>query len=108
MDVFVLPSHREGFPRAPMEAAAMGKPVIATNIRGCRETVDDGVTGMLVPLKDAASLARAMASAIDDGQERRRRYGAAGLALARERFDERLVFARVAACYQRLLKARRR
>jgi glycosyltransferase involved in cell wall biosynthesis len=107
MDVFVLPSHREGFPRAPMEAAAMGKPVIATNIRGCRETVDDGVTGMLVPLKDAASLARAMERMVDDA-EGRRQQGAAGLALARERFDERLVFGRVAACYQRLLKARRR
>ena len=51
-DVFVLPSHREGFPRAAMEAAAMGLPVVATDIRGCRQVVDDGVTGMLVPVAD--------------------------------------------------------
>jgi glycosyltransferase involved in cell wall biosynthesis len=44
-DLFVLASHREGFPRAAMEASAMGLPVIATDIRGCRQVVDDGVTG---------------------------------------------------------------
>ena len=107
MDVFVLPSHREGFPRAPMEAAAMGKPVVATNIRGCRETVADGVTGVLVPLRDAGALSKAIAAYLDDA-DRRRQHGEAGLALAARRFDERLVFARVAACYERLLKARRR
>ena len=107
MDVFVLPSHREGFPRAPMEAAAMAKPVVATNIRGCRETVDDGVTGVLVPLRDATALSKAIAAYLDDA-DRRRQHGNAGLALAASRFDERLVFARVAACYERLLKARRR
>ena len=107
MDVFVLPSHREGFPRAPMEAAAMGKPVVATNIRGCRETVDDGVTGVLVPLRDATALSKAIVAYLDDA-DRRRQHGNAGLALAARRFDERLVFARVAACYERLLKARRR
>ena len=48
MDVFVLASHREGFPRAAMEAAAMGVPVVATDIRGCRQVVDDGVNGVLV------------------------------------------------------------
>ena len=46
MDVFVLASHREGFPRAAMEATAMGLPVVATDVRGCREVVDDGVTGI--------------------------------------------------------------
>jgi len=47
MDIFVLPSHREGFPRSPMEASAMGVPSIATNIRGCRESVKDGINGFL-------------------------------------------------------------
>ncbi len=45
MDVFVLASHREGFPRAAMEAAAMGLPVVATDVRGCRQVVEDGRTG---------------------------------------------------------------
>ena len=58
MDVFVLASHREGFPRAAMEATAMGLPVVATDVRGCREVVDAGVTGTLVPVGDAAALAR--------------------------------------------------
>jgi glycosyltransferase involved in cell wall biosynthesis len=102
MDVFVLPSHREGFPRAPMEAAAMGLPVVATDIRGCRETVKDGVTGALVPLRDAAALEVGIARYVDDA-DLRRRHGDAGRVLARATFDERLVFARVAACYEEVL-----
>jgi glycosyltransferase involved in cell wall biosynthesis len=54
MDVLAHASHREGFPRAPMEAAAMGIPVVATDIRGCRETVFDRQNGLLVPVKNAA------------------------------------------------------
>lgn len=60
MDVFALPSHREGIPRACMEAAAMGLPVIASDIRGCREVVQHGKTGVLVPVRDAAALAGAI------------------------------------------------
>jgi glycosyltransferase involved in cell wall biosynthesis len=102
MDVFALPSHREGFPRAPMEAAAMGLPVVATDIRGCRETVKDGVTGALVPVRDAAALGAAIGRYVDDGDVRRR-HGEAGRVLARAAFDERLVFAKVAACYDEVL-----
>ena len=46
MDLFVLPSYREGFPRSAMEATACGVPVVATDIRGCRQVVDHGVTGL--------------------------------------------------------------
>ncbi|MDH3462995.1 MAG: glycosyltransferase family 4 protein, partial [Acidimicrobiia bacterium] len=60
MDIFVLASHREGFPRAAMEAAAMGLPVIATDIRGCREVVDPGVNGLLVPVRSPSDLAEAI------------------------------------------------
>lgn len=60
IDVFVLPSYREGFPRAIMEAAATGLPVITTNVTGCRSAVIDGVTGIIVPPKDPESLARAI------------------------------------------------
>lgn len=59
-DVFVLPSYREGLPRATLEAMAMGKPVITTDVPGCRETVVDGVNGYLVPPRDSGSLAAAM------------------------------------------------
>ena len=62
LDVFVLASHREGQPRAAMEAAATGLPVIATDIRGCRQVVDHEVTGVLVPVGDAAALETAIAA----------------------------------------------
>lgn len=56
MDIFVLPSYREGIPRACMEASAMMRPVVATDIRGCREIVLDGETGLLVPPRDVSAL----------------------------------------------------
>ena len=58
--VFVLPSYREGTPRTVLEAAAMGRPVITTDAPGCRETVRDGETGLLVPPRDVPALAAAM------------------------------------------------
>ncbi len=61
MDAYVLASHREGFPRSAMEAAAMGLPIVATDIRGCRQVVDHGTTGLLVPLGDVDLLADALA-----------------------------------------------
>ena len=56
-DLFVLASHREGQPRAAMEAAASGLPIVATDVRGCRQVVDDGTTGLLVPVGDAGRAA---------------------------------------------------
>ncbi len=70
MDLFVLASHREGFPRAAMEAAASGLPVVATDIRGCRQVVDDGRTGLLVPPRDPDALAAAIARIADDAPGR--------------------------------------
>lgn len=97
-DVFVLASHREGYPRAAMEAAAMGLPVVATDIRGCREIVDPGVNGTLVPARDAGALAAAIERLADP--DRRARYGEASRRRACEHFDERRVVARVLAAYR--------
>jgi glycosyltransferase involved in cell wall biosynthesis len=105
MDVFVLASHREGFPRAAMEAAAMGLPVIATNIRGCRQVVDHETTGLLVPARDAGSLATAI-SALASDPDRRRRYGAAGREKAAREFDEQRCIAITLETYRRLLGSR--
>ncbi|MGH2787269.1 MAG: glycosyltransferase family 4 protein [Actinomycetota bacterium] len=90
MDIFVLPSHREGVPRAAMEAAAMGLPIVATNIRGCREVVSDGANGLLVPVGDAPALAKAIRKLGDDASLRGA-MGKAGRQVARRRFDERQV-----------------
>jgi glycosyltransferase involved in cell wall biosynthesis len=98
-DVFVLPSHREGFPRAAMEAAAMGLPVVATDIRGCRQVVDDGVNGLLVPVRDPVALARALATLAGDASMRAR-MGRAGREKAVAEFDERNVVRTVLDTYR--------
>tara|TARA_R110002020_G_scaffold18866_3_gene65248 strand:- start:1293 stop:2438 length:1146 start_codon:yes stop_codon:yes gene_type:complete len=58
--VFVLPSYREGFPRATQEAMSMGRAVITTDVPGCRETVVEGINGFMVPPRDASAIAGAM------------------------------------------------
>jgi glycosyltransferase involved in cell wall biosynthesis len=90
MDLFVLASHREGYPRAAMEAAAMGLPVVATDIRGCRQVVEPGHNGLLVPTRDATALAGAIRK-LGDAPSMRAQMGKAAQALARTRFDERRV-----------------
>lgn len=102
MNVFVLPSHREGFPRSPMEAAAMGVPAIVTDVRGCRETVRHGVNGLLFPRQDARALAAAILEVLGD-PARAAALGEGGLQMARERFDERRVFQIVLDAYEHLL-----
>jgi glycosyltransferase involved in cell wall biosynthesis len=89
-DVVVLPSYREGLPRSLLEAAAMGKPVVTTDAPGCREVVDDGVSGLVVPVKDAPSLARAMGQLGGD-PALRARMGSAGREKMLREFDERIV-----------------
>ncbi len=101
MDLLVLPSHREGFPRSPMEAAAMGVPTVATDIRGCREVVVPEETGLLVPLRDPPALAAAIGRLLAN-PALRHSMGAAARARALAEFDERLVFARVEQAYQAL------
>ena len=101
MDVFALPSHREGFPRAPMEASAMGVPCVVTDIRGCREAVEQDVNGLFVPARDSAALARAIIDLLSD-PARAAQLGQGGLRMARERFDEKRVFEHVMAAYERL------
>jgi glycosyltransferase involved in cell wall biosynthesis len=87
MDIFVLPSYREGFPRSVLEAMATGLPVVSTNIRGCREAVVAGETGLLAPPRDSDALTRAVRTLIDN-REMRLRMGAAGRRRVLEKFDE--------------------
>jgi glycosyltransferase involved in cell wall biosynthesis len=103
MDVFALPSHREGFPRAPLEASAMEVPCVVTDVRGCRQAVAHERNGLLVPPGDAPALARALVDLLGDPVHARR-LGEEGRRRALELFDERRVFARVLAEYDRLLR----
>jgi glycosyltransferase involved in cell wall biosynthesis len=90
MDVFVLPSYREGFPRAAMEAAASGLPIVATDVRGCRQVVDDEVTGLLVPVRDAQALTDAIL-VLGKDPSLRSTMGKAAVERSIDEFDERRV-----------------
>lgn len=103
MDVFVLPSHREGLGASILEASAMEKPVIACNIGGCPEAVDDGKTGILVPVKDSKSLAESIIfllqnpdKAIQMGKEGRKKVLA--------EFHQEIVFSRMKNKYSALIE----
>lgn len=100
-DVFVLASWREGFPRSAMEAAAMGLPIVITDIRGCREVVDDGVNGTRVPVRDEHALVQALADLVQDAGLRAR-YGEAGRHKATREFDQQRVIDITLATYERL------
>lgn len=102
MDVHVLPSHREGFPRALMEGAASGLAQVATQIRGCRQTVADQQTGFLVPVMDVDALTERIDTLLTDAALRER-MGRAARELAEREFDQQKVFSIVEQCYERLL-----
>ncbi|MDX1649974.1 MAG: glycosyltransferase family 4 protein, partial [Myxococcota bacterium] len=101
LDVAALPSWREGFPRSLLEAAAMGRPIVATRIRGCREAVEDGRTGLLVPVRRPAALREALGVLLAD-PARRRRMGRAARLRAEEAFDEEAVFERIVRAYREI------
>jgi glycosyltransferase involved in cell wall biosynthesis len=105
MDLCVLPSHREGLPRCIIEAAAMGTAVAATDIRGCREVVRDGNTGLLFPLKDVDGFADVVARLLAD-ESLRLRLAEAGQQQVRERYTETLVTGRLAELYEAFLEPR--
>jgi glycosyltransferase involved in cell wall biosynthesis len=92
--VLVLPSYREGRPRSVLEAMAVGRAVIATDVPGCRGTVRDGVTGFLVPPRNAGPLAEAMLRFFKD-PTLAARMGAAGRRFAEDSFDVNNVNARM-------------
>jgi glycosyltransferase involved in cell wall biosynthesis len=100
MDMVVLPSHREGFPRTLLEGASMSKPLIASDIPGCREAVNDNDIGILVPVKDAEALSRAIEAMIQN-KERRREIGLAGRRKAEAEFDESKVVERLLNQYSK-------
>jgi glycosyltransferase involved in cell wall biosynthesis len=103
VDVVALPSYyREGLPKSLIEAAACARPLVTTDMPGCREVVTDELDGLLVPPHDAVALAHAIARLIDS-PALAARLGAAARAKALANFDERLVIERTLAVYRQLL-----
>ena len=89
--VVVVSSYHEGMNRSLMEACALGKPVITTDIPGCREMVDEGRNGFSVPPKDAEALAKAMKDYLQLTDEAKAAMGRAGRELAEKKYDIKLV-----------------
>jgi len=105
MSLLVLPSYREGLPRAVLEASAMEIPAVVTNIRGCREAVEHGRNGVIVPVGNPAELADAITDLLAD-PETAHRMGEEGRRMAVAQFDEQTVFATIEGEYARLLRER--
>ena len=90
-DCIVLPSYKEGLPRSLLEAAAMAKPIIATDVTGCRDVVEDGVNGFLCHPRDSRSLLEKMEKMINIGAGERSRLGINGRKKVEQEFDQHLV-----------------
>jgi len=101
-DVYVLPSYREGTPRSVLEAMAMGKPVVTTDVPGCRETVVHGESGYIVPVMDSIELAAAIRELISD-PEKRTQMGRAARRRTIELFSDMIVNRKIIRIYTRLL-----
>lgn len=97
--IVVLPSYREGLPKILIEAAACGRPVITTNVPGCRDAIEPGKTGVLVPVRDIYALADAIAKMLEE-PARMEAMGLAGRKLAESAFDVREVADRHIALYE--------
>jgi glycosyltransferase involved in cell wall biosynthesis len=101
-DIVVLPSYREGLPKVLLEAAACARPVVATDVPGCREIVKDGVNGLLVPPKDSASLSRAIAKLLHD-PGLRAQMGACGREIVLNEFSVDRIARQTLELYRELL-----
>ncbi len=98
-----LPSYREGLPKSLVEAAACGRPVVTTDVPGCRDAIDPGVSGVLVPPRDARALAEAVIALAAD-EPARLRMGAAGRALAERDFGIQAIVQAHLDVYRALLE----
>ena len=100
--IVCLPSYREGLPKVLLEAASCGKPIIATDVPGCREIVHDGENGILVLLKNSIALASAIKELIDN-PKKRKSMGMNGRRLVESEFSEDIVVSQTLKVYQELL-----
>jgi len=106
MDVFVMPSYREGFGVTNIEAASMSLPVVSTSIPGCVDSVQDGVTGILVPARDARSLLAALRRYCAD-ETLRREHGQAGRLRVTTEFRPEAIWEQLSSLYGNIARKRR-
>ncbi|RNI30043.1 glycosyltransferase family 1 protein [Rufibacter immobilis] len=99
-DCVVLPSYREGTPRTLLEAAAMAKPIVTTNVPGCKETVVDGYNGYLCEVRNGADLAAKMEAVYQLSDAALQAMGQNSRRLAEEKFDEKFVIDRYFAAIE--------
>lgn len=102
LDVFVLPSYREGLSRSLIEAGASGVPAVTTDVPGCRDVVGDGDNGLLVPARDAEALAQSIAKLLESDELRRRMAGRARQIVA-ERFSNDVINSATLELYREML-----
>ena len=105
-NIVVLPSYREGLPKVLIEAAASGRAVVTTDVPGCRDAIEPGLTGLLVPVQDVLALADAVQTLIGD-TARRQQMGAAGRALAEREFAVEKVVDQHLAIYRAMVSMRK-
>lgn len=105
LDIFVLPSYREGLSTVLLEAAAMGLPAVTTRVPGCVDVVVDGVTGTVVDTHDAQALTEAVSRYVRDA-DLRRQHGSAALEMVRDRFNQFQIWDAIRLEYERLLRER--
>lgn len=103
--VVCLPSYREGLPKILLEAAACGRPIVATDVPGCREIVSHGVNGFLVPPRNVDALADALELLIGD-KALRARFGLQGRLRAQHEFSLQRIVDETFDLYERLLQGR--
>lgn len=101
-DCVVLPSYREGTPRSLLEAASMARPIITTDVEGCREVVDDGINGLLCQVRSGEDLAKKMSQMLSFSAEEREQMGRAGRAKMERQFDEQIVIDRYLSVLERV------
>jgi glycosyltransferase involved in cell wall biosynthesis len=104
--IAVLASRREGLPKSLLEAAACGRPIVATDVPGCREIARPGVNALLVPPDDAQALADAIARLAND-KDLRRKFGEAGRRLVESEYSAERIGTDIVALYDRLLGEQR-
>ena len=100
-DILCLPSYREGLPKALIEGASFGLPIVTTDTVGCRDVVQDGVNGFLVPIKNSTALENAILKLIKD-EKLRVRMGKESYNLASNKFSSRIIISQTMDIYNEM------